>query len=107
MWLDAATAPLGDPLTQLVWRVFGLAIYQEFPLQLGWVPFVGLVLGPLAEASMRQSLIQSSGDFMVFLERPISGSIMAVAIFLIVLPALKVLKDAISSRRVSGGEGAD
>ncbi len=47
------------------------------------------MLGPLAVPAMRQSLIGSHGDVMVFFERPISGTIMVIALLLFVLPLLK------------------
>jgi putative tricarboxylic transport membrane protein len=53
---------------------------------------LAIVLGPLAERSMRQSLIGSHGDIMIFFERPISGSIMVVALFLLALPLFILLK---------------
>jgi putative tricarboxylic transport membrane protein len=39
---------------------------------------VGMILGPLAEEQMRRSLAISQGDPWVFLQRPISGSILAL-----------------------------
>jgi TctA family transporter len=43
--------------------------FQPAPLLLGFV------LGPLMEENLRRALLISRGDFMVFLERPISGCI--------------------------------
>ncbi|GIS91109.1 MAG: hypothetical protein CM1200mP20_11500 [Pseudomonadota bacterium] len=60
---------------------------------------LAIVLGPLAETSMRQALLMSDGDLMVFLERPISGPIMGIAIVLFLLPLIKILR----SRRRGGG----
>ncbi|MEE8499870.1 MAG: tripartite tricarboxylate transporter permease, partial [Kiloniellales bacterium] len=59
---------------------------------------LAIVLGPLAEPAMRQSLIGSHGDVTVFFVRPISGTIMAIAILLFVLPLLKIAKDRLSRR---------
>ena len=39
---------------------------------------LGLVLGPLIEQDLRRSLAMSSGDFSIFLTRPISATILAV-----------------------------
>ena len=50
---------------------------------------LAIVLGPLAEPALRQSLLISSGDVMIFLNRPYAGPIMVTAIFLLLLPALK------------------
>jgi putative tricarboxylic transport membrane protein len=74
--------------------IFGVVGYLMRKLDYPVAPAVlAIVLGPLAERSMRQSLIGSHGDFTVFIERPISGSIMVCAIFLLVLPLYKLLKD--------------
>jgi len=51
---------------------------------------MGLILGPMAEQSMRQALTISAGDFTTFLTRPISGSILAIAVLMLVVP--RVLK---------------
>jgi putative tricarboxylic transport membrane protein len=41
---------------------------------------IGLVLGPLFEWRMRQSLALSNGSFAIFVERPISASLLALAV---------------------------
>ena len=51
---------------------------------------MGLILGPMAEQSMRQALTISAGDFTTFATRPISGSILAVAALMLIVP--RVLK---------------
>jgi TctA family transporter len=40
---------------------------------------IGLVLGPEMEAHLRRSLIVSHGDPMVFLQRPVSATILVAA----------------------------
>jgi putative tricarboxylic transport membrane protein len=47
---------------------------------------VGLILGPLCEEQFRRALTISRGDFMVFLERPISASFLALALLALVIP---------------------
>jgi putative tricarboxylic transport membrane protein len=49
---------------------------------------LALVLGDLAENALRQSLIMSQGSLLIFLERPISGAITAVALFFFALPTI-------------------
>ena len=61
---------------------------------------LAIVLGPIAEPAMRQSLIGAQGDLLVFFSRPISGSIMAVALVLLFLPLFKVLKDKIKKKEL-------
>lgn len=47
---------------------------------------VGMILAPMAEQSMRQALTISQGDWFTFFTRPLSGSLMAVAMLLLLLP---------------------
>ena len=60
---------------------------------------LALVLGPLTERAFRQSLIMSSGSFDIFFTRPISGSIMIVAILLLFLPVINILWKKARNRR--------
>ena len=39
---------------------------------------LGFVLGPMMEAQFRRAMLMSRGDFMFFLDRPISGTILAI-----------------------------
>ena len=56
---------------------------------------VGMILGPLAEEQMRRSLAISQGDAMVFFNRPLSGSILAITALLVIGPwAWKKFKKA-------------
>jgi putative tricarboxylic transport membrane protein len=74
--------------------IFGVVGYLMRKLDYPLAPAVlAIVLGPLAEPALRQSLIGSQGDVMIFFERPISGTIMAVAILLFALPLLKIVND--------------
>jgi putative tricarboxylic transport membrane protein len=49
---------------------------------------VGLILAPMAEQSMRQALTISQGEWSTFVTRPISASLLAVAVLMIVAPRL-------------------
>ncbi len=74
--------------------IFGIVAYLMRKLDYPMAPAVlAIVLGPLAEPALRQSLIGSHGDVMIFFERPISGTIMVIAIIMFVLPLMKILKD--------------
>ena len=62
--------------------IFGVIGYAFKKLDYPLAPLVlALVLGDLAENALRQSLIMSQGSLLIFLERPISGAITAVALF--------------------------
>ena len=83
--------------------IFGVVGYLMRKLDYPMAPAVlAIVLGPLAEPAMRQSLIGSHGDVTIFFTRPISGTIMAIALLLIVLPLLKNLKNR---RRPNAADG--
>jgi putative tricarboxylic transport membrane protein len=72
--------------------IFGVVGYLMRKLDYPLAPAVlAIVLGPIAEPAMRQSLIGSQGDLMIFFNRPISGSIMAISIILLLMPLYKFL----------------
>ncbi len=58
---------------------------------------LAIVLGPIAEPKLRQSLLLSDGDFSIFFTRPIAGPITVIAIILILLPLLKFIRDKLKS----------
>jgi len=58
--------------------IFKYLNYSATPL------LVGLVLGPVFEKSLRQGLIMADGSFLFFLQRPISGTLLAVAALILV-----------------------
>jgi len=92
-------APTKDMHDVWLMLIFGVAGYLMRKLDYPMAPVVlAIVLGPLAEASMRQSLIISSGSFAIFFTRPIAGTIMVIAIVLFVLPLLKEAKNLIKNR---------
>ncbi|KPK59424.1 MAG: tricarboxylate transporter [Gammaproteobacteria bacterium SG8_31] len=89
-----------------VWLMFGFGVvgYLMRKLDYPMAPAVlAIVLGPLAETSMRQSLLMSQGEFAIFFERPIAGPIMVVAIVLFLLPLLKMIKDRIKRPAATTG----
>jgi putative tricarboxylic transport membrane protein len=49
---------------------------------------LGLVLGPLIERALRQSMVLSQGDPSIFLTRPISASLIAISIILLAAPVM-------------------
>ncbi|WP_422367156.1 tripartite tricarboxylate transporter permease [Pelagibius sp.] len=92
----AATQRLFDVWLMLVFGVVGYLLRKlDYPL----APAVlAIVLGPIAEPKLRQSLMISDGDFSIFVTRPISGTITVIAIILILMPLFKLIRD-----RVRGG----
>jgi putative tricarboxylic transport membrane protein len=47
-----------------------------------------MILGPLAEVHLRRALQMSEGNWMVLLERPISGTIFALTAVLLIAPPI-------------------
>ena len=92
----APTQSLHDIWLMLIFGVVGYLMRKlDYPL----APAVlAIVLGPLAETSMRQALIMSDGSLMIFFERPISGTIMGIAIVLFLLPAAKIYRSSIARK---------
>lgn len=52
---------------------------------------VGMILGPLAEAQMRNALSIGEGRWTVFVERPMSATLLALVLAVLVLPRLLAL----------------
>src|SRR5512136_2001003 len=52
---------------------------------------LAMILGPILERSLQQSLISSGGDPSIFIEKPISAALLCVAAFLMLTPILKRL----------------
>ncbi|HWH79914.1 MAG TPA: tripartite tricarboxylate transporter permease, partial [Candidatus Binatus sp.] len=77
---------VGDVVITIIFGLVGLLMrkftYEPAPLVLG------LVIGPLLETAIRRSLIMSRGSFMVFLNRPIAATFMALALFMLLSPLL-------------------
>jgi putative tricarboxylic transport membrane protein len=49
---------------------------------------IGMILGPLAEQNFRQAMTISQGDMMTFLTKPISASLLALAVLALIGPKL-------------------
>lgn len=94
----AAMADMFDIWLLLVFG-FGAFFLRKFDYPVA-PAVLAIVLGPIAEPTLRQSLLLSSGDPSIFFTRPISAPIMIAAIVLILLPALKYLRP----RRPSAAE---
>ena len=83
----------------MLWFGFGAFFLRilDYPL----APAVlAIVLGPIAEPTMRQSLLLSDGDFSIFFTRPIAGPITVVAIILILLPLFKLIRDKLRAKPI-------
>jgi Uncharacterized protein conserved in bacteria len=53
---------------------------------------LGFVLGPMIEENFRRALVLSKGDFSVFVTRPLSAVLLAIALAMVVLVALPAIR---------------
>ncbi len=73
--------------------IFGVIGYVFLKLGCEGAPFLlGLVLGPQMEEYFRRAMLLSRGDATVFVTRPLSASLLAVTVILLVLMALPALR---------------
>ena len=85
--------------------VFGVVGYLMKKFNYEAAPLVlALVLGPMMENALRQSLIMSNGSPGIFFTRPIALVIMLVVLTLLILPLLPWVKQ---KREVVGEMGED
>jgi putative tricarboxylic transport membrane protein len=76
-----------NPFDMYVVIVFGLLGYLMRKAGLEPGPMVlAFVLGGILETSFRQAMLISNGDATIFVTRPISGSLLAVAAFILLSP---------------------
>jgi putative tricarboxylic transport membrane protein len=67
----------------------GLAGYFLVRLGFEMAPLIlGFVIGPLLEEYLRRALLLSRGDLMTFVERPLSATLIGLAVLMIVVAAL-------------------
>ena len=85
-------APTQDMHDVWLMIVFGITGYLMRKLDYPLAPAVlAIVLGPLAEPALRQSLIISDGEFSIFFNRAYAGPIMVIALILLFLPLFKMI----------------
>jgi putative tricarboxylic transport membrane protein len=77
----------------LLAALFGVAGFVFTRLECEPAPMIlGFVLGPLMEENLRRAMRISSGDPMIFLQRPISLGLLLAALALCVLVALPAIR---------------
>ena len=73
---------------------FGLIGYVFYKLGCEPAPLLlGFILGPMMEENLRRALLLSRGDWMTFVTRPLSATLLLGAALIIVLVALPSIKD--------------
>jgi putative tricarboxylic transport membrane protein len=72
--------------------IMGVVGYVMRKLNFETAPIVlGLILSPLIELAMRQSLSMSDGSYAIFIEKPIAATLLAVALVLLLLGLLPLI----------------
>lgn len=77
-----------------VWLMMGFGVLGyllekiNFPLV---SIILGLVLGPIAESELRRALSMSQGDFSIFIDRPISATLLSIAFILLAVTLITPL----------------
>ena len=84
-----------------IYAIVALGIIGYVLVKLGCEPaplLLGFVLGPMLEEHLRRAMIISRGDPMIFIERPISAGLLAlavVAVAIAVIPAVSRKRDVV------------
>ncbi len=82
------------------------AIFGYVLVRVGCEPapmILGFLLGPLMEENLRRSLVLSRGDPMIFIQRPISATLLVLCVLLIVVTVLPSIR---KSREVAFAGGS-
>ena len=85
-----------------IWLIvlFGLGAFFLRKFDYPLAPAVlAIVLGPIAEPTLRQSMLLSSGDPTIFFTRPVAGPITIIAIILILLPLFKIIRNRMREKQ--------
>jgi putative tricarboxylic transport membrane protein len=90
------------------WLMIVAGVFGYFMKRFGFSPavlVVALVLGPLAEDTLRQTLTISRGSFLIFLQRPVSLllGVMTVALVLLTLVLRRFQKSTVLPSRPGDG----
>ena len=85
--------------------VFGVLGYLFKKLKYPLAPLVlALVLGDMAEASFRQAMLLSQGSLSIFWSNPLVGSIVGLAMLMLLWPLWGLAKKSMT-RRAGGAFG--
>jgi TctA family transporter len=77
----------------LIAAVFGVLGFIFYRLQCEPAPMIlGFVLGPLMEENLRRAMRISSGDPMIFLDRPISLGLLGAALVLLLIVTVPAIR---------------
>src|SRR5256885_3435384 len=81
------------PAVAIMVAVFGFIGYWLVKCEFEPAPMLlGFVLGPLMEENLRRAMLIARGDPTTFVTRPISGVLLAIAAFLVVIALLPMIR---------------
>ena len=73
--------------------MFGVIGYVFIKLGMEPAPLLlGFILGPMMEENLRRAMLLSRGDWSVFVTRPLSASLLAAALLLLIIVTLPSIK---------------
>jgi putative tricarboxylic transport membrane protein len=78
-----------------IWMVglFGILGYVFIKLGIEGAPLLlGLILGPMMEENLRRAMLLARGDWSVFVTRPLSATLLAMAALLVIIVLLPSVK---------------
>jgi putative tricarboxylic transport membrane protein len=84
-----------------VWIMTAFGVLGFFMLRGGYplAPLVlGAILGPLAERYFQTTMIRNANDWTVFLTRPLSAALLAIALAVFLLLAYRAVRDSRRAR---------
>ena len=79
-----------------IWLVAIFGVVGYWFIKIGAEPaplLLGFILGPMMEENLRRALLLSRGDWSVFVTRPLSASLLAVAAILVAIVLLPAVKN--------------
>ena len=78
-----------NPYEVLIMLIFGAVGYGMRKTGFEPAPLIfAMVIGPILETALRQSLLQSRGNFSIFFTRPISAVLFLIAVLLLLSPLI-------------------
>ncbi len=92
----------GQAIDIIVMLAFGILGYILRKLKFETGPLLmAFILTPLIENALRQSLLMSKGSFRIFINRPISGTLLALFAFVVILQIVDGLRKRARRKRAS------
>jgi putative tricarboxylic transport membrane protein len=82
-----------SPFDVVITALFGLIGYVFIKLECEPAPLLlGFILGPMMEENLRRAMLLSRGDPMTFLNRPLSATLLGIALLLLIIIMLPAIR---------------